>query len=66
MEDKKMLNNEELEKVSGGGGKNGRTEMHCGNCHYFSIWSGYYVHQYFNCPKCGAEKAFVGFKFLEK
>lgn len=65
MEDKKMLNNEELEKVSGGG-KNGRTEMHCGNCHYFSIWSGYYVHQYFNCPKCGAEKAFVGFKFLEK
>ena len=66
MEDKKLLNDKELDKVSGGtidlspySKKPATTQMNCSNCGRVSYWRGDYVGQTFQCPNCG-EDTFTG------
>lgn len=61
MSEKKELNKEQLEKVSGGANSGRYTYMLCKNssCGYSTKWNGAFLGQVFDCPKCG-EHTFEG------
>ena len=58
MEDKKVLNNEELEKVNGGSGKDWYSTFYCEKCRQPYNISG--LIDTYKCPDCGAELQCTG------
>jgi len=56
MSEKKKIDNEELNKISGGSLMKPpivQTGMHCSNCDYSILWNGDYYLQTLDCPECG-------------
>ena len=54
MEDKKKLNDEELDKVVGGEVEIS-TRMKCTSCRYVEYWTGDYMGKDYECPNCHKE-----------
>jgi len=64
MSEKKELNKEQLEKVSGGARVVNNTLMKCYSCDYSAVWKGDYIKKTFDCPECG-EHTFKGAEEFE-
>ena len=59
MEDKKMLNDKELDKVTGGATVTTQTHMKCLSCSYEEMKDGDYSDKTYECPSCH-KKTLIG------